>query len=303
MDTNILEDFLKLAETRSFTRAAVERHITQPAFSRRIRMLEDFVGAELIDRSKSPIELTPAGVAFEASAGEILDRLQTAKDDARALDASDRFHVNLAFSNSVVSSYLPIVFSVMQKHVDSFRVNAYSDSTEHCVDSLVNGDSHFLSAMHSDICPPPERLKQFPYAVLSKTQLVPVSKARSDGTPLYKLDSLSDTLIPFLTYASDSYLLQVINGFIADRCEPSLLNIVLQSNYSDSLTRLVIDGRGLAWLPEFSIRSELRSGTLVPAADNTWNIPLEYRMYGRGKFSPLVEAIVDDLRNAIEEQS
>ncbi|MBL9048416.1 MAG: LysR family transcriptional regulator, partial [Tabrizicola sp.] len=45
MDLNWLEDFLALAESRSFSRAAEVRGVTQSAFSRRIRALEDWLGA------------------------------------------------------------------------------------------------------------------------------------------------------------------------------------------------------------------------------------------------------------------
>jgi len=299
MDTNILEDFLKLAETHNFSRAAAERHITQPAFSRRIQVLEDYVGAELIDRSQSPIQLTPAGMSFQESARELLEKLQAAKDDARALDSSDNFHVNLAFSNSVITSYLPTIFSTLVSRVDSFRVNAYSDNTGHCIDSLVNGESHFLSAVYNAEVPLPDRLTQFPFAVLSHTFLVPVSKPMPDGNPMYALDLEIDYPLPFLTYSAGSYLLQVVDTFLDKKCDRSLLNVVLQCNYSDGLTGLVAAGHGIAWLPKYSIRSELTCGTLVPAADEEWNIPLEYRMYGRGPFSPLVEEIIADLQNAI----
>ena len=47
------------------------------------------------------------------------------------------------------------------------------------------------------------------------------------------------------------------------------------------------------------LRTELKSGALVPVADKDWNIPLEYRMYGRGPFSPLVENVIADLQDAI----
>lgn len=299
MDTNILEDFLTLSDTHNFSRAAAERHITQPAFSRRIQVLEEYVGAELIDRSKSPIQLTPAGESFRESAKQLLEQLQGAKDAARALDSSDKFHVNLAFSNTIITSYLPIIFSTLINHVDSFRVNAYSDNTDHCIDSLVSGDSHFLSAMYSDEVPLPDRLTQFPFAVLSHTCLIPVSKPAPDGTPMFALDPRADSPLPFLTYSEGSYLLQVVNAFLEKKCEENLLNVVLQCNYSDGLIGLVTAGHGIAWLPKYSIHSELASGALIPAADEGWNIPLEYRMYGKGAFSPIVENIIKDLQDAI----
>ncbi len=299
MDTNILEDFLTLSDTHNFSRAAAERHITQPAFSRRIQVLEEYVGAELIDRSKSPIQLTPAGESFRESAKQLLEQLQGAKDAARALDSSDKFHVNLAFSNSAITSYLPIIFSTLINHVDSFRVNAYTDNTGHCIDSLVSGESHFLSAMHSDEVPLPDRLTQFPFAVLSHTCLIPVSKPAPDGTPMFALDPLADSPLPFFTYSKGSYLLQVVNAFLEKKWDENLLNVILQCNYSDGLIGLVTAGHGIAWLPKYGIRSALESGALVAAAGEEWNIPLEYRMYGRGAFSPLVESIIRDLQDAI----
>ena len=69
MELKWLEDFLSLAETRSFSRSAEERRVTQPAFSRRIRSLEVWLGAVLLDRSTYPITLTPEGPAFPRDRG------------------------------------------------------------------------------------------------------------------------------------------------------------------------------------------------------------------------------------------
>ena len=64
METKWLEDFISLAETRSFSRSAELRHVTQPAFSRRIQSLEAWLGADLIDRTSYPTSLTPSGEVF-----------------------------------------------------------------------------------------------------------------------------------------------------------------------------------------------------------------------------------------------
>ena len=76
METRWLEDFVSLAETRSFSRSAQLRHVTQPAFSRRIQALEAWAGTDLVDRSSYPTRLTPAGEAFLAQALDILAQLQ-----------------------------------------------------------------------------------------------------------------------------------------------------------------------------------------------------------------------------------
>ena len=93
METKWLEDFVSLAETRSFSRSARLRHVTQPAFSRRIQALEAWAGADLVDRSSYPTRLTAAGETLYARALELLQSLeatrvllngqQTALDPAR----------------------------------------------------------------------------------------------------------------------------------------------------------------------------------------------------------------------------
>ncbi|WP_051303588.1 LysR family transcriptional regulator [Psychromonas aquimarina] len=71
-DIKWLQDFLMLAELRNFSRAAEARHITQPAFGRPIRALENSVGQILINRSKNPVCLTPTGRQFRTVARNIL---------------------------------------------------------------------------------------------------------------------------------------------------------------------------------------------------------------------------------------
>src|SRR3546814_7081942 len=51
MELKWLEDFVSLANTGNFSRSAEERNVTQPAFSRRIKALELWLGAPLVDRS------------------------------------------------------------------------------------------------------------------------------------------------------------------------------------------------------------------------------------------------------------
>ena len=83
MDTKWLEDFVSLAETRSFSRSAQLRHVTQSAFSRRIQSLEAWAGADLINRSSYPTTLTPAGEVLHAKALELLQSLQSIKSEMK----------------------------------------------------------------------------------------------------------------------------------------------------------------------------------------------------------------------------
>ena len=79
MDTNWIEDFLCLADTRSFSRAAGQRHSSQPAFSRRIQSLESWLGTELVDRSSTPLSLTAAGHTFRGMGQDIVLQIHRAR--------------------------------------------------------------------------------------------------------------------------------------------------------------------------------------------------------------------------------
>jgi len=94
MQLKWLEDFIALAETQSFSKSAVFRHVTHPAFGRRIRSLELWCGVDLIDRTGYPVKLTEQGVAFFELARDTLRNLQEFKELAvgNGRDIDGRFH-------------------------------------------------------------------------------------------------------------------------------------------------------------------------------------------------------------------
>ena len=82
------EDYLALAETLNFSRAAELRHVTQPAFSRRIRALEGWVGTALFTRTTHGVTLTSAGEYFHDQAEVLTRALHQLRRDT--LEVSDR---------------------------------------------------------------------------------------------------------------------------------------------------------------------------------------------------------------------
>jgi len=73
MEMAWLEDFLAILECGGFSRAAERRNVTQPALSRRVRALEQWVGTPLFDRSTHAVTLTPAGLRFRETARTCCD--------------------------------------------------------------------------------------------------------------------------------------------------------------------------------------------------------------------------------------
>lgn len=87
MDLKQLECVLTVAKKGSISRAAKTLHIAQPALSRRLRMLEEEVGVELLIRSASGVSLTPAGALVVDHAREILNSVAAMRKEVRQLSA------------------------------------------------------------------------------------------------------------------------------------------------------------------------------------------------------------------------
>src|SRR5215510_10316515 len=79
LDARRVLTFREVARQRSFSRAAVELSLTQPAVSQQIRALETQLGERLIDRGRTNFALTPAGMLLLAHADALFERLRLAE--------------------------------------------------------------------------------------------------------------------------------------------------------------------------------------------------------------------------------
>jgi len=102
LDIAWIEDFLELAERGNFTRAAMARNISQAAFSRRIRALEEWLGARLVDRSTHPVRLTAEGERFAHEAGEILAHLEETRARLSHPDLGRNARVRIAMPRAPI---------------------------------------------------------------------------------------------------------------------------------------------------------------------------------------------------------
>src|SRR3954464_12413227 len=107
MNLSWLDDFMALAATGNFSRAGDERHMPQPAFSRRIRALEEWLGVDLFDRSSQPARLTAAGEWFRPQAEELLARVARVPGEARAVAEANASTLRLAATHALSFTFVP----------------------------------------------------------------------------------------------------------------------------------------------------------------------------------------------------
>ena len=121
VSTRQLRAFLALAEERSFTRAAAQTHLSQPAFSALIRSLEDTLGLRLFDRSTRHVEPTAEGLEFEVSARRVLAEFDGAVLGVRDQVARRRGRVSIALLPSLAAGWLPQVLAGFRARVSRHR--------------------------------------------------------------------------------------------------------------------------------------------------------------------------------------
>ncbi|MBB5033358.1 LysR family transcriptional regulator [Prosthecobacter vanneervenii] len=136
LNLHLLEQFVALARTKNFTRAADELHLSQPALSRAIQKLEDQLGAPLFERKPREVVLTDLGELLLERAKEILQLMEDTISELS--EAGRRGRIRLGAIPTIAPYFLPgLLHTFAKKHPDILVV-VQEDTTE----SLIRRCSH-----------------------------------------------------------------------------------------------------------------------------------------------------------------
>lgn len=276
IESKWLEDFLALEKCRNFSQAAEIRNLSQPAFSRRIRALEQATGVELFDRATSPLQLTDHGRLFHSQARSLLMQIESNLAELSDFGATGKARIRISAAHSLALSVLPTLIQTVSQREKTFLCYVAAIDVDQTSTALREGKSDFALSFHE------EEFWQTPFLhhTLFESAMFPVSGVDEQKKPLY---SLTDEKIPLLTYSPTSYMGRLVNRKLA-QIPAAAFNPIFFSSMADLLRRFAIDGSGIAWLPEYLIREELAQGKLtriVPPDPSSVNyeIPLEVCIY------------------------
>ncbi|MFZ5550078.1 MAG: LysR substrate-binding domain-containing protein [Pseudomonadota bacterium] len=279
MDTKWLEDFISLAETRSFSRSAQLRHVTQPAFSRRIQALEAWAGLDLVDRSSYPTRLTPAGETFHAQALEILGNLQATRNMMRGHQVAGQDMVEFAVPHTLAFTFFPHWLMDLRKRLPTLKSRLIALNVHDAVMRMTEGNCDLLIAYHHPTQPLQLSPDRYEMLSLGTETLAPYAKAGPDGQPLFKLPGRAGQPVPFLSYASGAYMARLVEQIIKHAPNPPHLDPVYETDMAEGLKAMALEGHGLAFLPASSVRKELKARRLVAAGASDYELTMEVRIY------------------------
>ena len=292
MELKWLEDFLTLVDVRNFSRAAELRFTTQPAFSRRIKALEEWLGVTLFERAAQPVALTAAGKQFKPTAEEIVRRLYQSREEVRFATSSAAGAVKFVATHSLSLTFFPRWISAAELRAGLGNVRLDTSHAGMCVQMLQHGDCHFmLCHTHPtvDIGLDP---RQFLSRRVGTDRLVPVSRPDAAGRPLDALDEDAARPCRYLAYAETSAIGRAIEHKLRHNETRVRLETVFVSHLAAVLRSMVIDGRGLAWLPASHVAEELAAGRVVRAGPERWDLDVEITLFRpRDPLPPVAEAL------------
>ncbi len=279
MDNKWLEDFLSVARSGSFSRSAAERHITQPAFSRRIKSLEQWVGTPLIDRSTYPTRLTPAGERFREVAEQALASLHEVRQDLRATIDPQASTLRMAAQHSLASSFMVGWLQSVRETLGPVAIEVRADNLHDCMRDLDQGNVDALICYAHDALPIELDAGRFPWHTIAESRLVPVARPDRHGRAAFSLRRRPTQRLPMLSYGMESYLGRAVSHTIDQLHLRRALHISFESALTASLHAAALAGFGLAWLPWHFVEDDLQRGTLVHAGGARHEVMLHIRLY------------------------
>jgi DNA-binding transcriptional LysR family regulator len=254
MELNQLETFLAVAEERSFSRAAVRLHRTQPAVSQVIRKLEASVGEMLFDRAARDGSLTAAGVLLRDYAVRLLALRREAASALGELKSLESGRLQLA-ANEYTCMYLLPAIDRFRREFPHISVTVHRMLASHIPEEL-NLRTFELGVI--SFRPDAEQFRTIAVYGDSLAFIVGPQHplAAAERVSINELGAQN-----FIAHNVASPLRRkVIEAFHRYRTP---LNMGIELPTIEAIKRFVAMGNGVALVPHLTVARELEAGTLV----------------------------------------
>lgn len=138
LSLQLLDQFVVLARTKNFTRAAEELHLSQSALSRAIQKLEDQLGQPLFERKPREVVLTELGELLLQRAKHILQLMEDTFSELS--EAGRRGRIRLGAIPTIAPYFLPSLLSSFAKKYPDIAVIVQEDTTENLIKRCHHGE-------------------------------------------------------------------------------------------------------------------------------------------------------------------
>ncbi|GAB3760233.1 LysR substrate-binding domain-containing protein [Spirosoma pomorum] len=249
--------FYTVAKRLSFTKAAAELFVTQPAITKHIQELESQLGMALFDRRGNQISLTTAGNVLLRHAETIMGVYRQIEFDLNALKGQPGGRLRLGASSTIAQYVIPAVLARFQEHSPEVSLSLLSGNTDQIEQALLNNDIDLGlvegRTHHSDIR----------YTPFVKDELVLVCRA---DHPLAGRDEITLAelkTVPVALRERGSGSLEVIEHALRGAgLRLTDLNLAMQLGSTEGIKSYLTSSASIAFISIFAVQNELQNGIL-----------------------------------------
>ncbi|HSV53723.1 MAG TPA: LysR substrate-binding domain-containing protein [Burkholderiaceae bacterium] len=289
MQLKWLEDFIALAQTHSFTRAAELRHVTHPAFGRRIKALESWAGTPLVERGSGPVRLSAAGENFLETAQQMVRSLDSSREELRSVVGRQARTVTLTTGRTLARTLVADWLVRLRPVLRDGEIRILTRALAETILLLERNEADFSLIYHHPALALRLDARQFSHLTLASDKLVPVARADAQGRPLHAFGAKPT---PYLAYAHSLALGRLVEDHLSQNPLAPSLQRRVECDSADALYEYVLKGLGVAWLPWSMVHADCKSGRLAVAGDKRMEVRFDVRLYRpKRRLSPLAESV------------
>lgn len=255
-----IEDLVAIFESESLNEAAGRRHLTQPAFTRRVRSIEDYIGVELIDRSRKPARPATTLVEQETRLRTMAQELRALVLDLRKSERHSRSRVVIGSQHAITTSILPTLIADKFDGLD-ITIRLRSANRSECTAMLITKEADLIVIFRSveEISTIPEEYIE--EKLISQEKLIPVCSAKVRR-------AIANGDLPIVAYPSDVFLGKLLETHIFPSVQESFrIDARVETALTVAALQLAACDIGVAWVPE-TMLVQLPTASTVTAVDD-----------------------------------
>ena len=258
MDMRHLQLFCHIVDLSSFSLAAEEMHITQPAASLQIRSLERETGTRLLDRSSRAIIPTDAGEVLYRHARRILESNEQIRVEIGNLGELLGGRITIGSSTGPGEHILPALISRFREQWPKVEISLRVTDTSEVIDRVLNRE------LEVGVVGALSHRKEFVVKPLARDEIVFICAPEHPWAARGEVAFDEFLREPLVVQQTGAGIRAVFDDHLRQRgVRPTELGIVLEMGLNESAKHAVMAGAGVSYMSKFAVRSEVEHGTLA----------------------------------------
>ena len=285
MNSKQLEYFLAVAQSGGFTAAAQNLHISQPALSKQLHLLEDELDAPLLIRRLHGVALTPEGRKLAEKALEVSRIIRDIPAAVKDIQHDVSGDLNIACSPNLAGYFMPDLLRRLLSRYPGIRPRIREADTSMHEAMFRDGTADIGIGVAL-----PSRSRDF--HLIFNSDIVLIRSVRSDLARKKRVSKKEIAGRRLIFYSQDTLMYDVVCRILS----PYRPNIFMDSRHSITIIRLVRENFGLALVPDYLIDHEQRSGLIVGGFESGERISFGYYCAPGRSPKPQTLAFIDVIR-------